>query len=487
MVRLLILAVCAIDPVTEAGTAYRQALQALESHSYEQAVQLLRAALQRLGEESDALKYRDGVARQHHSYYPYYQWGLARELQAKEEPSIFTRRDLLKDALSRLSQTHHPEAAQRTLEVKAQLEIVEKAIELDASFASVKTRIEVLGTGERFEEALKQADEAARTFPAREKDLSELRTSLRERQGALIKRYEQVLADRLGDLARIDPVATSESIEALLRPALVPSAAAYDPGLPFGWLRKLMDSWGVTQDRVRKASDLPAEQVIELAGTFEATGLEALGAGAPLGFRAARHVAQAMRLAKLNRILKGLEDTIDTASAASVVKASRETAARATAALGRMPAGADATLDSLKNDVPGWQKQLEDLELQIVKAAKERARLTAPIVQAETALADGNTLGDPAALGKLRNDLFELESEANFGTLTAALRARALLAHALAEATLGFLEAEPAARVVDRCRVPAWRAFGFDPKVDARYAGRLSPKLQKILEQIKPQ
>ena len=46
--------------------------------------------------------------------------------------------------------------------------------------------------------------------------------------------------------------------------------------------------------------------------------------------------------------------------------------ARATAALGRMPAVADPTLYSLKNDVPGWQKQLDDLELQIVKAAKER-------------------------------------------------------------------------------------------------------------------
>jgi hypothetical protein len=113
--------------------------------------------------------------------------------------------------------------------------------------------------------------------------------------------------------------------------------------------------------------------------------------------------------------------------------------------------------------------------------------LTAPILTAETALADGDTLGDTAALTKLKNDLFELESEANFGTLTPRLRARALLAHALAEATLGFMEGNAPDRVFDRCRLFAWRAFGFDPKVDERWKTRLSPKMVKILEQIKLQ
>jgi hypothetical protein len=133
------------------------------------------------------------------------------------------------------------------------------------------------------------------------------------------------------------------------------------------------------------------------------------------------------------------------------------------------------------------RKQIDDLSGKILAGAKERARLTAPIVAAETSLADGDTLGDAAALTKLKNDLFELESEATFGTLTARLRARALMAHALAEATLGFLEGNALARVVDRCRVPAWRAYGFDPKVDARWTARLSPKILKVLEQIRPQ
>src|SRR5687767_12348550 len=99
MVSLALFVLCAAaDPVTEAGTAYRLALEALNGKNYEEAVQLLRGALQKLGEESDSLKYRDGIARQRHAYYPYYEWARARLLQAKQETSIFTRRDLLKEA-----------------------------------------------------------------------------------------------------------------------------------------------------------------------------------------------------------------------------------------------------------------------------------------------------------------------------------------------------------------------------------------------------
>jgi len=73
MLSFLFLVFWAVDPVTEAGTTYRQALSALDAKNYEEAVQLFRGALQKLGEESDSLKYRDGVARQRHSYYPYYE------------------------------------------------------------------------------------------------------------------------------------------------------------------------------------------------------------------------------------------------------------------------------------------------------------------------------------------------------------------------------------------------------------------------------
>ncbi len=96
----LILALMTGDPVTEAGTAYRQALEAVESENYEGAIQLLSGALQRVGEESDQLKYRDSTARRLHSYYPYYEWACARQLQAQREQSIFTRPDRNRDGMS---------------------------------------------------------------------------------------------------------------------------------------------------------------------------------------------------------------------------------------------------------------------------------------------------------------------------------------------------------------------------------------------------
>jgi tetratricopeptide (TPR) repeat protein len=483
---LLLLALNLADPISEAGTAYRQALQALDQKNYEEAVQMLRGALQKLGEENDELKYRDGIARQRHSYYPYYEWAVARQMQAQQEPSIFARRDLLKEALSRLAQTRHPDAPQRIEETKQQLAVVEKAISLDSSFASVKTAIEVLGTGERFEEALKKLDEAASSYLTREKELAELRVSLKERQTALERRYEGVLAQRLGDVALSDPVAAGDAIPTILKPAQIPAAAVGKPGAPFGWLKRFLDLWEKHQDAARRSADLPGSEVNAISDAFEASALDAIASGVPPGFRAARHVAHAVRMAKLGKIATGSEDVLDTKTASLVAVFAGATATKAADGVKAIPAS-DPMAKTLEADVPTRQKQIDDLYAEIQKSAKERARLTGPIVRSEQSMSDGDTLGDSVALGKVRNDLIELESEATFGTLTPRLRARALMAHALAEATLAFMEGTPTARVVDRCRLYAWRAYGFDPKVDALWAGKLSPKLLKVLDQIRPQ
>jgi len=484
MLSFALFVLCATDPVTEAGTAYRHALEALNGKNYEEAVTLLRGALQKLGEESDSLKYRDGIARQRHSYYPYYEWARARILQAKTEASIFTRRDLLKEALSRLSQTRHPDAAVRLEEAKEQLAVVEKAIELDGNFSSAKTRIEVLGTSEQFEDALTRLDGMLASYLTRDKELGDLKNSLKERQTAYEKRYEGVLAQRLGDVALADPVGAADSIAEILKPARIPAAAVAKPGPPFIWLAKFIVLWDKSLETIRRAPDLSADEINSLAGAFEATALDALSSGVPAGFRAARHVAHAVRMARLNRIGTGAEDVIDTRTCQTIVQAAQGTSSRAAQDVSKLPSTLQEA-KTLENDVPARQKQLEDLLQKILDGAKERARLTAPIVTAETTLADGQMLGDMKELDKLRNALFTLESEANFGTLTARLRARALLAHSLTEATLGFLEGEPEARVLERSRVPGWRAFGFDPKVDERWKGRLSPKIVAILEAVK--
>lgn len=480
----LILALALNDPVTEAGTAYRQALEALGTNNYEGAITLLRAALQKVGDENDELRYRDSTARWRHSYYPHYEIARVRQIQSKQEPSIFTRRDLLKDAISRLSQTRHPDGNHRLEEVKADLAVVEKAIELDGVFASVKTRIEVLGTGEYFEEALQRLEEASASYPARQKEISDLRTSLKDRQAAVEKRFEQVLAQRLGDVALADPVSAGEAIVGILKPAQIPATTVAKPGAPFEWLRRFIELWEKHLETARRAGDLSAEEVNAIASSFEQVAQDALTSRVPPGFRAARHLAHGIRMAKLNRIATGAEDKLDTKTAAAVVQSAIETSGKAAEALAKLPEG-DDIVKTLENDVPTRQKLIEELGRKIVDGAKERDRLTAPIVSAEAALSDPETLGNVAALTKLRDGLFELGSEANFGTLTNRLRARALMAHALAEATLGFLEGQEERRVIDRCRVPAWRAYVFDPKVDERWAGRLSPKLLRVLEEVK--
>jgi len=483
---VLILALLTGDPVTEAGTAYRQALEAVESENYEGAIQLLSGALQRVGEESDQLKYRDNVARRRHSYYPYYEWACARELQAQREASIFTRRDLLKDAVGRLAQTKHPDAPQKLESVKKKLEEVEKAIALDGSFSSTKTRIEVLGTGERFEEALQQIEEASKAYLTRDKEIRDLRISLKERQRVVERRYEQTLIQRLSDVLLTDPIVAGESISGILKSAQIPAEAVAKPGPAFVWLARFLDLWESSRESASKSAELSAEKINALAESFELLALEALTSNVSPGFRSARYIAHSVRLSRLNRIGTGAEDVIDTQTVDAIALAAAKTAERAAAGVSKLPE-TDSMAKTLEADVPARQKAVDDLATQIRAGAKERARLTEPIVTAEASLSNGEMLGDVKALAKVVTDLATLESEGNFGTLTNRLRARALMTHGMAEAMLAFLEGDLREKVITRCRLFAWRAYGFDPNVEARWAGKLSPKMIDLLNSIKPE
>jgi hypothetical protein len=190
-------------------------------------------------------------------------------------------------------------------------------------------------------------------------------------------------------------------------------------------------------------------------------------------------------MAKLRDIATGSEDVIDLATTAAVIKSLNEGLRSAREVLARSSVSGDAR-KRLEADLAGQEKQASDIDKLIQAGSKERQRLTAPILTAETALQNGETLGNMDQLKKMKDDLFELESEANFGTLTSRLRARALFAHAIAEATVAFMEGNLPERVEERCRVPAWRAFGFDTQIEARWKDKLSPKLQKVLDKIKP-
>jgi hypothetical protein len=484
MTSLIALILLARDAVSEAGTAYREAQAMVTAEKYEEAVQLLRGAVQRLGEESEELKYRDDVSRRKHSYYPYFEWGRARLLQAQLEPSIYNKRDMIAEAIGRLGQSRHPQASIRLDEAKSKLTAVQEAIALDGSFSAVKTRIEVLGNGERFQEALKQLQVANTKFMGRTKELEEVRVALNEKQVAVVKRYEQMVVQRLSDVVLMDPATGGESIAPLLRPALVPPEVTEQGGAGFDWLRRFIALWEKHSETIRKASQLPGDRVIAAADELDAAGLEALTLKLPSGFRAARHLGQAGRMAKLRDIATGSEDVLDTKTAAEVAQSAVASSRAAAEAASRQP---EEVQELLQKDVATHERQVADEYKKIGSSAKERDRLTAPILRAEELLENGDTVGDMASLTKLKDDLFELESEATFGTLTARLRARALFAHGLTEAMMAFLEGKPFPQVVERSRLPTWRAYGFDPKVDARWASKVSPKLQKVFDQIRPQ
>ena len=472
------------DAVAEAGSAYRQAREALEAERYEQAVKLLETALKQVGDESDLLKYRDDTSRRRHSYYPYYEWGRARLMQSQTETSIFTQRDQLADAVSHLGQSRHPDAAVKLEEARGKLEDVQKSIALDGSFNAVKTKIEVLGTNEKFVEAFKEHTTAAGLYKARLKELDEVLGALKIKQTATIARYEQLLASRLNDIVLIDLATRGDSIVPMLNPAMVPKEVTANAGPTFDWAKKFIDLWEKEADSVKKAATLTGEKVIATADAFDAMGQEALTLNLPAGFRASRAIAQTTRVGKLRDIEAGSEDVLDMKTADAVLASSRAASKKGAEAADKLAADMKETLTS---DLAGQDRQIDTLAKSITNGAKERTRLTTPIVQAELQLKDGDKIGDIDALKKLQQDVYQLETEANFGTLTPRLKARALFAKALAAATQTFLEGGKELEAIEQARVSATRAYGFDPQVESRWSTQMSKKMVDLFKKLKPQ
>jgi hypothetical protein len=368
-------------------------------------------------------------------------------------------------------------------EAKSKLTVVQEAIALDGSFNAVKTKIEVNGTNERFVEAFKEHREAAAKFKTRLKELDEVLVTLKAKQAAAIQRYLGQLSQRLSDLLLMDPVTRGEAIVPLLTPALVPLEVTEQPGPAFDWAARFIALWEKEADTVKRAATLPAAKVIATADAFDAAGLEALTLPLPAGFRAARHLAQTTRVGKLRDVANGAEDVLDTKTADAVLRSSEEASKKGREAAGKI--SEKAAQDTLLNDLGVQEKQVNDLAKSIRDGAKERERLTAPIVVAEGQLQDGEVVGDVAALGKIQQDLDQLVGEATFGTLTARLRARAFFGRALAAATEAYLVGKPEADVMEAARVSATRAYGFDDKVDERWATHLSPKLVELFKKFK--
>lgn len=474
------------DAVAEAGSAYRQAREALDAEQYEQAVGLLKTAIQQVGEENDQLKYRDDVSRRRHTYYPYYEWGRARLLQSRLEASIYTQRDQLQDAVGRLGQSRHPGSAVLLDEAKAKLKDVTEAIALDGSFNAAKTEIDVLGTNERYVEAYDKHKAAAAKYKARVKELDETLATLKLKQAASVSKFQANVVQRLRDVLLVDPVTRGETIVPMIESVMVPETVieAEKSGPTFDWAKKFMALWKKEEKTVKAAATLPGEAVIKSADAFDALGQEALAINLPAGFRAARHLAQTARVAKLRDIVAGAEDVLDTKTADTVVASSKAALAKGVSAA-KAQADND-TKDTLLRDLGTQESDVNKLATAISDGSKRRAALTAPIVAAEGQLLDGDVLGDVVQLRKLSQDMESLSSSADFSTLTNRLRARAFFAKAIAASMAAYLDAKPEAEAMEAARVAVTRAYGFDPKVDVRWAGRLSTKMTELFKKLKP-
>src|SRR5262249_44082738 len=233
-----------------------------------------------------------------------------------------------------------------------------EAIAADSSFSSVKTKIEVLGNGEKYIDAFQEHTKATAKYKTRLKELEEIRLVLKEKQVATLKRYEELLAQRLNDVVLIDPATRGETIVPMIKPALVPESVTDQPGPTFLWATKFMALWEKEADTVKKAASLPGEKVIATADAFDEAGLEALKLDLPSGFRAARHPAQTTRVGQLREIAAGSDDVIDTKTAGAVTGSSTAASKK----------GADAAAglekdqkDTLLNDLATQDRQVNDL------------------------------------------------------------------------------------------------------------------------------
>jgi tetratricopeptide (TPR) repeat protein len=483
---LLLLLLAPAGDLASAGVSYREGLADLKAGKFEEAVRKFQSALQQEGVEHSEMKYRDSVARRRHAYYPYFGWAEARWAQAQREVELERKHELLQDAIGRLRQTQHPDAAFRMQEVTAALAVVDNQRSAQTGLAGLKGVIAGRVDAKRFEEAIKELEAADKSYPTRTAEIQELRADVLKRQLEAVQGYERALIVFMNDIARTDPILRTESPAAMLKPAFVPVEVHVKPAGPFLWLQGFRDLYEKEAAGVRSAARLDLEALTRITEAFDRSSGDALAAGFLPGFRAARHVAESMRQARLKDIAAGATDAIETETAKSILS-SAEVAARTSEALLRTRPATEEITRFIDNDLTAQRLKATELRLAVENAARERQRLTEPILKAEQALAQPETISETAALAQVSKSMKDLGADPQAMTLTDRLRARQFLATAVAEAMIGFLDGESLERVTERCRATAFRAYSLDPKVDAPWRGRLSPKILKVLDRIKPQ
>ncbi len=496
------LLLAAAGDAAPAGAEYTRGLKLLEEKKYDEAAAAFEESLRQHPTENPALKYRDANGRHKHPYHPNYELGRIRLAQAKGETSPYVRRERLEPALRHLGLTEHPDAPALTAEANASLGAVEKLIEETEAntpppeIAQLRAKVDRLCEEQKYEEALSAVGAAGNLFRKFERVRNEMLANVRNRQRAALQSFDVILSSRLESISRTDPAYEADTVLPLLTPARLPAEVTKEPAPRFGWLDEFCALYGKELDRVRAAASLPPEKLLPSAAAFDRSAGKALEIGLFGGFRAARNMGHSMRMSRLREMVASAEkpdsalpgDADFKKVTADLLAAQDEALAKAEADLKKI--GGEAPLKYVETDLTNQKRHIEAVrgrirELTVAHDRKLAAEATGRT--AEEGLFTPDVVANPQACRKLAQPLGVLEAQAYFETLPGAVRARALFARAVCEAFATLLEAEPAARVAERCRADVIKAYALDARVDARWreSGRLSPRVAKIFEDLR--
>lgn len=491
-----------------AGAAYTRGLQKLEEQKFDEAVADLEEALRNEPLESPALRYRNEAGRHRHAYFPLYALGLARVHQANRETLPYVKRERLQAALALFAKTAHAEGARRLPGLQKTLEDLEKSIaEAEANavppeLTALKAKVDRLCEAADFEGALGEIQKGEALLQRYEKVKKDLLGSTRNRQAATVRNYDSILTSRLDSISRTDPTYEADVVLPLLKPARIPEEVVRAPAARFLWLGEFCEVYEKHLESVKGAPGLEAAPLILSAEAFETLARKALEIDLITGFRSSRNVAHSMRMARLREWAAAADQAESALPGSPLFKSSTARLLEACDA-SRLRTESDlAARSSAGTSIPEELRKYRDIELayqkrqtdtvrgrilELTVAFERRVAAETQSVAAETRITTPEVLSNPEECRKTGQALTAFESQAWFETLPAPQRARILFARAVTEGTASFLEAEPVARVTERCRADLLKAFALDPKVQERWtqAGRLSPRLVRIFEQIR--
>lgn len=488
-----------------AGEVYSKGVKLLEEKKFAEAAAAFEEALRYQPAETPYLKYRNEDGRHKHAYYPLYQLALARVAQTEAEPNLYTKRERLQAAERGFRQTAHREGKNRLAEVRVKLEELEKAIaEAEAAappqaLVDLRTKVERLAEGENYEEAFREMEAGASLFERREVIRTNLTNFVQNRQKATLERYDNYLLKSLTGVGRIDPTIDADLILSSLLPARVPPEVTKTPAPHFKWVIDFVALYEKEIERIRAATTLPPEQLLPSATAFDQSARKAVEIGFFPGFRLARNVGQALRIARLRE--HGNPEKADPSKPdyrpiADAVHRGADEAVRALEGdlqgqilqAGETPLGA-LLKKYLEGDIPYQRNQIERYRKLIdeaIKAYDQRVAAEATVKKAEDGLVTPRVMADPGQGKGFVATLSTLASQPYFDTLPDNVRAKVHFARAVCEAVVVFLEAESTARAVERCEGDVVKAFALDPQVDATWReGRLSPRIVALFDSIK--